>query len=378
MQSRSLRALQGAPSGMAVYRDPYHSLRHILELFNNNPAVATCVRRIWFHGYYTAETVTMIFSILYFCAKVRYVTLPWTALRYGSADSWSRLLRHNSEGEGIASLELLAGDLKKAQFENVDSQIDLRPLESFKVNFSSLRRLKVKGQSNHLPVTDTDLIAISRTAKNLRELHITDTSTITPNGLSSLLESSQNTLEVLEHCPALTTSRDPPPSGKSLHDQQICSRILACPRLRDISVTLPSICPALFTNTNVKWAGEMQLRASTICGDLPRALKTSSVAREALFRTLDAARELMLLREQVGVDLAVEIAIREWIFEPKAVMVHGDFALGRVIADGLWPVCEEKSGKGGYGLSEGRKEGDWTAINEGEFVDGLRRGYVGL
>lgn len=378
MQSRSLTTLQGRPSSIAVYRDPYHSLRQTLKLFTSNSALATCVRRIRFDGYYTPETIALIFAILRYSTRLKYATLPWTALRYGSAESWSQLLE-GGDGQGLESLELLAVNVKKSQTEKEGSQTDLRPLDCFAVGFTSLRRLKIKGQSNHLPLTDADLVAISRTANNLKELHITGSSSLTMDGICALAESSRSTLEVLEYSPMISspqpTAPSPPYQAVQTH---ICERIHTWPRLRDISLSIPSVCPALFGDPNVKWAGEMQVRASAICNHASAAMgKPSSSRRNGLLRTLNAARELMKARQKDDVALAVEITIGDYIFEPRAERVHGNFALGKVLAEGTWPLSEERSGKGGYGFGEGdNKEGDWTAVSEREFMEGVERAYI--
>ena len=371
MQSRSLTDFQGRPSSIAVYRDPYHSLRQSLKLFTNNPALATCVRRIWFDGYYTPETIQLLFAILQYCTRLTYATLPWTALRYGSAECWSQLLRCG-QGGGLESLELLAVDLKRSQTEKEGSHNDLRPLDSFQVGFNSLRRLKIKGQSNHMALTDADLVAISRTASNLKELHITGCSTLTMEGIAALAESSKSTLEVIEYSPLKNSHR---PTSSQTPQTHTCERIHTWPRLRDISLTVPSLCPAIFdSDPNVQWTGEMQLRASTICN-----CWSKDSERAGLSRTLHAARALVEARRLAGVELAIEVTMGDWIFDPKAEMVHGNFALGKVLADGAWPVSEIRSGKGGDGFGEGdSKEGDWTAVAEGDFMEGWERGYVRL
>lgn len=163
------------------------------------------MRRIWFEGYHGAETARLIFSILRNCDALRYVTLPWTVLRHGSSRDWSYVCGRNRLGNSIESLELLAVDLKESQKNNAANQIDQKPLlhsAGGAVDFSNLTRLKIYGNSNFMPIKDLDLIQIARTATNLREIHITCTTTVTlSGGVMALIEASQGSLEFVEYAP---------------------------------------------------------------------------------------------------------------------------------------------------------------------------------
>ena len=379
MQSRTLHTLQTNPSSIAVYRDPYHSLRKTLQLLESNPALACCVRRVSFVGYYGAETNAMIFEILRRCVNLDYVTLPWTALRYGGTEDWSRLLGRNKECHSISSLELLAVDLKQSQIGNAANQIDKKPLSSPKVDFSGLKRLKIFGQSNIMPLTDDDLIAISHTAVNLRTLHITGTASVTIDGIGALANSSDQTLEILEHSP-LTANGFGHADPNSLRGQRqhLCPRILECPRLRDLSLSLPSICEDLFSDVSVRWSGETQIRTGTVCGRHPISLKTSETAQFKFWRILGQARSLMRLREKEGVELDIEIYINNWIFEPRRYRVHGNLDVAEVASDGGWPIDKSRSSKGPYGQTGlyGKVEGPYEVVSEDVFKQGLNKHYI--
>lgn len=53
-----------------------------------------------------------------------------------------------------------------------------------------------------MPITDLDLIQIARTAKNLREIHITRTTMVTlGRGVRALIEASQASLQLVEYSP---------------------------------------------------------------------------------------------------------------------------------------------------------------------------------
>lgn len=379
MQSRTLHALHTSPSSIAVYRDPYHSLRKTLQLFESNPAIARCVRRISFVGYYGAETNAMIFGILRNCTRLEYVTLPWTALRYRSIEDWSRLLGRNEDRHSISSLELFAVDLKQSQIENAANQFDNKPLISPRVDFSGLKRLKIFGQSNFMPLTDDDLVAISHTAVNLREIHITGTASVTIDGIGALADSSDATLEIIEHSPLTAGGFDRPnPAYLCGPKQHLCPKILECRRLRNLSLSLPSICENLFADAFVNWSGEVQIRTGTVCGRHPLSLQTSERAQTHFWRILEQARSLMSLREKKGVRLEIEIFVNNWIFEPRQYRVHGDLNVAGAVSDGRWPPDKIWSSKGPYGQTGlyGKDEGPYQIVSEDVFKQGLRKHYV--
>lgn len=379
MQSRTLHNVETNLSSIAVYRDPYYSLRKTLQLFESNPALAWCVRRISFVGYHGAETNAMIFRILRCCTNLEHVTLPWTALRYGSTEDWSRLLGRNEDRHSISSLELLAVDLKQSQIDNATNQVDKKPLRSPRVNFSGLKRLKIFGQSNFMPLTDDDLIAMSHTAVNLRDLHVTGTASVTIDGIGALANSSDATLEILEHSPLADDGFEhPDPVSLCGQRQHLCPKILECSSLRNLSLSLPSICEDLFADVSLNWSSEVQIRTGTVCGRHPISLKTSAQAQTKFWRVLDQARSLMSLREHEGVELDIEIFINNWIFEPRRFRVHGNLDIAEVVSDGRWPPEKTSSSKGPYGQTGlyGKDEGPYEVVSEDVFKQGLSKHYV--
>ncbi|MCJ1270818.1 hypothetical protein MMC22_010715 [Lobaria immixta] len=231
LESRILTNLHAEPSGTAVYQDPYSSLRKTVGLFRHgaSSALASCVRRIWLDGYYGAETTALMFELLLQLPSLEYLTLPWMALRHGTAEQWSRLLSTTTTTTTthLSSLEFLAVNLKASQIEPVNQQTIIPPLNSLAVDFRRLTRLKIIGDTNHLGLTDEDLVHISRTATNLHEIHITSSTSSSSSGLSidgvmALVHASRESLRVLDavsyatspsHCPpsAPTYSNPPPP-----------------------------------------------------------------------------------------------------------------------------------------------------------------------
>jgi len=379
MQSRTLDTTHSNPSSIAVYRDPYLSLRKTALLFEISPSLASCVRRLWFHGYYGTETNTLIFSISRCCDNLDYLTVPWTSLRYGDVEDWSHLLGRNQRGRSISSLEFLAVDLKQAQISNSTDAIDKNPLNSPRVNFSGLRRLKVFGHSNFMPLVDEDLMAISQTATNLREIHITGTASVNFDSVAALVDSSYKTLETLEHSPLAGDGFEhPEPPVSHCPKNHLCRKFLQCPRLQNLSLSLPALCQELFADLSANWSGDVQVRTSTVCGHRPSALKTSDKAQGQFWCVLSQARALMGSRQEAGVELDIEIFINDWIFEPRHFLVHGNLQTGKTLSHGSWPRGKTSSCKGPYGQTGlyGKDDGPYECVTEDIFKEGLERRYV--
>lgn len=305
IQSRNLDSIHKNPSKDVVYRDPYCSLKKTFELFSKYPTLASSVRRILFDGFYGVETNATIFGILQHCEELDCVSIPWTSLRYGSDEDWARLLRRRDNGAALSSLELLAVDLKESQITDVARRIDKRPLDSFKVSFNRLRRLKLSGTSNLLPIDDDDLIAISRTAR-LQELHVTGTTAITTKGLVALCRASQDTLRIVEHSPLSDDGFRHPDALSTGDGSHVCEEIINCRHLSNLAVSLPTICPSLFSARFTKWTGDVQIRAAGICG--LGSLKQSADARSGFFDILSQARSFIEDRKE-DTELNIEILI---------------------------------------------------------------------
>ena len=306
-QSRKLDTIQGCPSKDVYYRDPYCSLRKTVALFMEHPSLASSVRRIFFDGFYGIETTAMIFQVLKLCDELDSVALPWITLRYGTDKDWAHLLRRRENGTVLSSLELLAVDLKQAQIRDHARQVDKHPLDSDSVNFGHLRRMKLSGSSNLMPINDDDLVAISRTAR-LQELHITGTTSITTKGLVALGRASEATLRVLEHSPLSDDGFEHPNASSTGDGSHLCNEIIQCPHLRDLAISLPTICTDLFSEASVNWVGDVKIRAAGVCGQ-QSSLERSKYARRAFFDILSHARGLIEAQQKRQIDLNIEIYI---------------------------------------------------------------------
>lgn len=363
--------------GVAVYRDPYGSLKHTDNLFTKFPSAANHVRRLWFNGFHTAESDKLILSVVASCHELQFLSVPWTVLRRGSVDDWVDLLNVNTgEGKPLQSLEITAVSLPKDQALELASDKTPSALEDPLVDFSGLKRLKFFGNTLHKPVCDTDLELIARTATGLECLDFTNLSTISVAGMLSLVKASHSTLQVLEHSPRSDDGFYHPFPGHI--DEHVCELIASLPQMRDLSMSVPYMCADLFSNHEVKWSGECQVRTTDICGCSDKSGAHSRVAK--LRETFNAARELIKARRRMGHRLSIEIFFAGCIFDPEKKLVHGDFALAEISSHGQWPLHRESSTKGPYGTSGTyeKEEGLWDAVSEDEYLNAVSRHFISL
>lgn len=367
------------PKGQAVYRDPYANLKQTARLLAALPDVAQHLRRLWFNGFYVAETDRLILDIVAKCSQLELLSVPWTVLRRGTADDWIALLNSRSgTGKPLYSLEIQGICLPRDQADDLEADKAPNPLLDPRVDFSTLRRLKCFGNTMHRPIDDADLDAIARTATNLTCLDFTNISTISVAGMLALVKASHSTLQVLEHSPRSSDGFYHPYPGKLESGEHICALLTSLPKMRDLSISIPHICPDLFANHAVNWEGELQVRATDICACGPET--SPRVRIETLQKVLSQARELIPARRRLGHQLTIELFFAGCIFEPEKRLVHGDFSLFAVSSNGLWPRYSQDSTKGPYGSSGTYGKGDntWDAVLEEEYLYGVSRGWISL
>ncbi|KAF2085667.1 hypothetical protein K490DRAFT_58553 [Saccharata proteae CBS 121410] len=382
------------PSGAAVYRDPYCSLRVTVDFLSSFPAVAAKIRRMWFHGFYVSETDVRMFAALNLCNNLRTASIPWTMVRHLDAKQWHQLLRADQEC-ALESLQLQAVVLPQSQARDPSNQIDLRPLQSEFVDFSRLKSLRLFGNTTHMPLDDEDLKAISRTATNLEVFDLTCLSTVTIDGVMAIVKASQSTLRVLEHSPRSNDGFFHPHPGTPSSDDHLCEILSNCPRLETLSISVPSMCATLFANDQVRWSGDCQVRATRLCDhDHDRNQTANEAASESAVKDPTSHNKLALLLHtarhlatthrsaRVSKHLSIELFFAAFIFEPHLRLVHGDLAIGELNSGGLWPVEREPSRKGPYGSTglygKDEEEGVFEMVGEREFLRGWGRGWVGV
>lgn len=371
LEARYLTECNASPSGIAVYRDPFCSLRKTVRLFSDFPTLAACVRRIWFDGFYVAETTEAIFDILSHCSCLRAATLPWTTMRHGTAKQWSTILGSGPCKYAVASLELLAVDLKQAQIASAVDQLGRILISSPNLDLGNLTRLKIYGNTNYSPITDNDLDLMARTAVKLQELHITGNASISINGVMALVKASNETLRVLQYSPLSNDGFEHPLPQVVSPNDHICESLLACQQLSDVSISLPSLCPTLFSRPDVRWSEEVQIRFAGFCC-------SRQASSDCLGDVLDKARSLIEVRAAQGMNLSIELFTSHWIYEAAAGRVHGNFDEAHILSGGTWPSAKHASGKGPYGQTGlyGKDEGPYSWITDFCFAEGLEKGYV--
>lgn len=377
----SIYELIDNPSGYAVYRDPHSSLKATDRTFQQLPHLTQHVRRLWFNGFYTAETDKLILSIVANCHDLQFLSVPWTVLRRSTAEDWIDLLNVNTgEGHALHSLELQAVCLPKDQAEALEADDSPNALEDPRVDFSGLRRLKIFGNTLHKPICDADLELIAQTATNLEVLDITNLSTISVAGMLALVKASHHTLQVLEHSPRSDDGFYHPYPGHLATNEHICTLLNTLPKMRDLSISIPYMCADLFSNLEVQWEGECQVRATDLCGC---DSNTSGKERAAKLRKVfAAARTLIQHRQRLGHRLSIELFFAGCIFEPEKNLVHGDFVLAEIRSNGVWPRGREVSTKGPYGTTGvyGKEDDgvNWDAVWEEEYLRAVEEGWVQL
>ncbi|KAK7729621.1 hypothetical protein SLS57_002109 [Botryosphaeria dothidea] len=370
------------PSGAAVYRDPFCALGQIVKLVNQYPNIAQQIRRMWFNGFYVFDTNAQISAALNCTTNLTSLSVPWTLVRHLDARQWAQILRVDHP-KPLEYLELQAINLKRQQKDEPANNVDKRPFESDLVDFSRLKKFKLIGNTNFKPINDQDLYNIARTATSLEEFHMTCLDTVSIDGVMAIVKASQNTLRVLEHSPRSNAGFFHPHPGTPSSNEHLCEVLANCPRLTTLSISIPSMCPTLFANSEVRWTGDCQVRALRLCDhDYSRGSNTNLIA-EPLAVLLAQARKLSEKRARgtLGAELAIELFFGGFIFEPHIKAVHGDFQIAEVESEGQWPRSHEPSRKGPYGSTGlyGKDEEDvFSKVDEDEFIEGVRRRCVYL
>jgi hypothetical protein len=172
-----------------------------------------------------------------------------------------------------------------------------------------------------------------------------------------------------------------PDPGSLSENEHICEILTSCPKLEDLSISVPSMCTDLFANSSVRWKGECQVRALTICGHEDRK---SFESADALKAVLKQSRQLISKRARgyFPEKLTIELFFAEFIFDPHVEAVHGDFSFAEMISDGTWPEKKDLSRKGPYGTTGlyGKKDEEYLfdRVNENDFFSGISRTLITL
>ena len=223
-------------------------------------------------------------------------------------------------------------------------------------------------------------------------------------GVIAIVKASRSTLRVLEHSPRSDEGFSHPHPGSISTSEHLCALLTSCPRLRDLSISMPSMCPQLFSNPDVRWSGECQVRATHLCPhfatsdssvlSMPTGMEildgtvaprpSSHASNHELAHTLSTvlstARSLCeAVRPR---NLSVELFFAGCVFDPVPGRVHGAFGWPSLITHGAWPAVWEPSCKGPYGSTGLYGKDDvekiWQCVTEAEYLHGVRSGLVSL
>lgn len=315
-----LYELVDAPRGTIVKRDPHLNLRKTYKLLTQSSAVSQHVRRLWFDGFHTVTTDGWILSLAQACPNLEILTIPWTVLRRGRPEHWVALLKSTtSDGRALRSLEVRSSHLTVDEAHQLDRTNVSDPLRDPRVSFRRLRRLRLSGDTRGSPVTDNDLLAIAKTATNLRSLQVTGSSTITVHGVMAVAKASDQSLRLLEYRP-LPLATDKVwhlPADEEAHD---CSILSALPRLVEFDISLPSVCAKLFANPASIWRGTCTVRSDRVCSRMHKDKSQDEAQR--LEQLLRSARLRLSERARLRGPLMIEIIHAGLRFRPDQSLVH--------------------------------------------------------
>ena len=315
----------------------------------------------------------MIFGILHQCKKLKYLSIPWTTLRHGTVVDWSSLFGRNATGPCITTLEIRATDLRKrSAATEKENHFDSKILQSVSVDFTNLACL-IFENSKSMNITNKDLIAISRTANNLRELRVIYAHSLRPRGIGALIQSSRLSLEVLELDGVPRMESEQTEQHDSYSHLRLSRLVAQCPLLRRLRLQFISTCRDIFACDDVTWSGKVQIYIGV---NRSFQVLQSDDNATMLYQTLDQARRFMDARTGSGKKgVEIEILTGSFIFEPRCALVHGDFITIHRFR-GSWRV-EKRESHRNVQMNGYVREFPFC-ITEDEFMDGFHKGYVWL
>lgn len=346
------------------------------KLLENHPTLSSYIRRIWFDGYYEAKESAVIFGMLRQCKKLEDLLVSWTALRHGTVADWSSLFGSNAAGPCITSLEIRAMNLsKRSPAMKKENQFDNNALESTSVDFSNLVCLRLFGNSKFMTITDKDLIAIARTATNIRELHMSNAASLGPKGIGTLIRSSRLSLEVLELDRCFQMEPEQSEQYNDYSHIRLPQFIAQCPFLRRLRLQSVHTCRDIFSRDDVVWSGKVQIYLGVNSSfEVPQTDEDTTI----LYQVLDQARRFMNSRTRTRTgetSVEIEIFTGRFMFEPRCATVYGDFPMTHALRE-PWLYKKKESHRNVQMI--GYERAFPFCITEDEFKVGLDKGYVWL
>lgn len=128
----------------------------------------------------------------------------------------------------------------------------------------------------------------------------------------TLAQASQETIRLLQYrYVSGQTARE----ATVRYQSHTCEQISTLAGLRDLDMSLPSICHSLFTTNRAQWAGTCFIRFEGFCFCLPQDTKPNQA--KSLRKTLAAARSLMTERLRCATELSIELSWGAYDFDVR-------------------------------------------------------------
>jgi hypothetical protein len=192
--------------------------------------------------------------------------------------------------------------------ESIDSLKDSR------VTFKHLTRLKISGYGSQKNICDTGILKISETATNLQSLQLTGTPWVPASTVLALAQASHKTIRLLQYRPQddSTLAR----RSSVLDDQpHLCQQVSALTELRDLDISLVSLCSSIFCSDKAQWSGQCIIRFESFC---PSTNSADTDRTKSMTKILAAARCLMAERIRFGAELSIELSWGARVFDVRA------------------------------------------------------------
>jgi hypothetical protein len=301
-----------SPRGVCISRDLQRGLVKTAGLLRTFPHVAGSVRRLWFDDFHAVETDDLIFSIITSCQQLVALTMPHTILQRCTTEDWMGLLGLESDTtKPLRSLEINAVRVQGRSKPVRDGTA--RTLLGEGVTFEHITHLKISDYPAHhfqSILEDIDFLKMSKTATKLQSLQLTGTRSISTAAVLGLAQASHETIRLLRHRPQ---SRHTDSIWSGINDHS-CDQIAALSKLRDLDVSLPSICHSLFARGKARWTGMCFIRFEDFCSSRHECAKPGLAT--SLIEILAAARCLMTERLRCKTELSIELSWCVYIFDP--------------------------------------------------------------
>lgn len=310
----SLYEMIDNPKGVCVPRDPHRSLAKTAALLNAFPNVASCVRRLRFTGFHTAEMDKRMLSMIASCRHLELLAIPFTVLEQATPEEWIGLLNVRTDAAGpLHSLEINSANTSQCPGSR-EAIGAMDSLKDSRVTFKHLTRLKISGYGSQKNICDTGVLKISETATNLQSLQLAGTPGVPASTVLTLAQASHKTIRLLQYRPQYDSTLG---WRSSVLDDQphLCQQVSALTELRDLDISLVSLCSSIFASDKAQWSGQCIIRFESFC---PSTNSANIDRTKSMTKILAAARCLMAERIRCRAELSIELSWGARVFDVRA------------------------------------------------------------